>query len=421
MKYYIYTLGCKVNNYESEYVKSLLDNKGFIFDNEKPDIIIINTCTVTNSSDKKSRKMIKRFRKAFPNSILVAMGCYIQNSNGNVDDCDIAIGNKDKSKIIEYIEEYLQNKQKIIKIYDMNNVEFEEMEIKKYKSHTRAFVKIEDGCNNFCSYCIIPYVRGRVRSKDFNKVLEEVKYLVSNGHKEIVLTGIHIGQYTSEGKTLYDLLKELVQINDLHRLRISSIEVVELNDDIINLIKKERKLVSHLHIPLQSGSDKILQLMNRRYDTHYFAKKIEQIKKARRDISISTDLIVGFNGESEKEFTESYEFCKKVGFSKIHVFPYSKRTGTLASSLEDVVDERVKKLRVSKFLELSNVLGKEYVNKFIGKELPVLIEEEKGDYSYGYTDNYIRVKVDKKYKHNQIYNIRIDTKNITIDNNRQKL
>lgn len=303
----------------------------------------------------------------------------------------------------------------------MNNVEFEEMEIKKYKSHTRAFVKIEDGCNNFCSYCIIPYVRGRVRSKDFNKVLEEVKYLVSNGHKEIVLTGIHIGQYTSEGKTLYDLLKELVQINDLHRLRISSIEVVELNDDIINLIKKERKLVSHLHIPLQSGSDKILQLMNRRYDTHYFAKKIEQIKKARRDISISTDLIVGFNGESEKEFTESYEFCKKVGFSKIHVFPYSKRTGTLASSLEDVVDERVKKLRVSKFLELSNVLGKEYVNKFIGKELPVLIEEEKGDYSYGYTDNYIRVKVDKKYKHNQIYNIRIDTKNITIDNNRQKL
>ena len=412
MKYYIYTLGCKVNNYESEYVKSLLDNKGFIFDEEKPDIIIINTCTVTNTSDKKSRKIINRYRKTFPNAIIIAMGCYIQYINGQIDECDIVIGNKDKSKIVEYIERYLKDKQKIVKIYDMNTIEFEDMEINKYTSHTRAFVKIEDGCNNFCSYCIIPYVRGRVRSKEFNTVIEEVKYLVNNGHKEIVLTGIHTGQYHSEGKNLYDLLKELVKINNLKRLRISSIEVVEINDDIISLIKNEKILVNHLHIPLQSGSDKILKLMNRRYDTKYFADKIEKIRSARKDISITTDLIVGFNGEGEKEFIESYEFCKKISFSKIHVFPYSKRNGTMACKLGDEVDETTKKMRVSKFLELSNILEKEYINKFIGKELPVLIEEEKDDYSYGHTDNYIRVKVDKKYKHNQVYKIKITKTNV---------
>ena len=278
MKYYIYTLGCKVNNYESEYIKSLLDKEGFIFNEENPDIVLINTCTVTNNSDKKSKKMIKRFRRVFPNAIIVAMGCYIQYVNGNEVDADIIIGNKDKSKVVSYIKEYFKDKNKIIKIYDMNKSDFEDMEIEKYTTHTRAFVKIEDGCNNFCSYCIIPYVRGRVRSKEFNKVIEEVKRLVINGHKEIVLTGIHTGQYYSNGKTLYDLLKELVKIEKLERLRISSIEVVEINDDIINLIKNEEKLVSHLHIPLQSGSDKISKLMNRRYDKKYFKEKIDKIR-----------------------------------------------------------------------------------------------------------------------------------------------
>lgn len=412
MKYYIYTLGCKVNNYESEYLKSLLDKEGFIFNEEKPDIIIINTCTVTNTSDKKSKKMIKRYRRLFPNAIIVAMGCYVQYVNGNVEDADIIIGNKDKSKIINYIKEYIENRQKIIKIYDMNNVEFEDMEIKKYTSHTRAFVKIEDGCNNFCSYCIIPYVRGRVRSKDFDKIIEEVNYLVDNGHKEIVLTGIHTGQYNSNGKTLYDLLKELVKIKKLERIRISSIEVVEINDDIIDLIKKESKLVSHLHIPLQSGSDKVLKLMNRRYDKKYFKEKIEKIRKARKDISITTDLIVGFNGESEKEFIESYEFCKEIGFSKIHVFPYSKRDGTKACELSEEVDEKTKKIRVDKFLTLSNVLENEYKEKFIGKTLKVLVEEAKNNYSYGYTTNYIRVILKGNYVPNNMYEIKLSEKNI---------
>lgn len=414
MRYYIYTLGCKVNNYESEYIKSLLDKEGFIYSEEQPDIIIINTCTVTNTSDKKSKKMIKRYRRLFPNAIIVAMGCYVQYVNGNVEGADIIVGNKDKSQITDYIKEYIQNREKIIKIYDMNNVEFEDMEIKKYTSHTRAFVKIEDGCNNFCSYCIIPYVRGRVRSKDFNKAIEEIEYLVDNGHKEIVLTGIHTGQYNSNGKTLYDLLKELVKIKKLERLRISSIEVVEINDDIIDLIKKESKLVSHLHIPLQSGSDKILKLMNRRYDKEYFKEKIEKIREARKDISITTDLIVGFNGESEKEFIESYEFCKEIGFSKIHVFPYSKRDGTKACDLSEEVDEKTKKIRVNKFLELSEILERKYKSKFIGKTLKVLVEEEKNNYLFGYTSNYIKVKMPKKYEHNQIYEIKLTQENIDI-------
>ena len=414
MRYYIYTLGCKVNNYESEYIKSLLDKEGFIYSEEQPDIIIINTCTVTNTSDKKSKKMIKRYRRLFPNAIIVAMGCYVQYVNGNVEGADIIVGNKDKSQITDYIKEYIQNSEKIIKIYDMNNVEFEDMEIKKYTSHTRAFVKIEDGCNNFCSYCIIPYVRGRVRSKDFNKAIEEIEYLVDNGHKEIVLTGIHTGQYNSNGKTLYDLLKELVKIKKLERLRISSIEVVEINDDIIDLIKKESKLVSHLHIPLQSGSDKILKLMNRRYDKEYFKEKIEKIREARKDISITTDLIVGFNGESEKEFIESYEFCKEIGFSKIHVFPYSKRDGTKACDLSEEVDEKTKKIRVNKFLELSEILERKYKSKFIGKTLKVLVEEEKNNYLFGYTSNYIKVKMPKKYEHNQIYEIKLTQENIDI-------
>lgn len=415
MKYYIYTLGCKVNNYESEYIKSLLDKEGFIFNVEEPDIIIINTCTVTNTSDKKSKKMIKRFRKSFPNAIIIAMGCYVQYVNGNVEDADIIIGNKDKSKIINYIKEYIENKQKIVKIYDMNNVLFEDMEIEKYTSHTRAFVKIEDGCNNFCSYCIIPYVRGRVRSKDFDKIIEEVNYLVNNGHKEIVLTGIHTGQYNSNGKTLYDLLKELVKIKKLERIRISSIEVVEINDNIIDLIKKESKLVSHLHIPLQSGSDKVLKLMNRRYDKKYFKEKIEKIRESRKDISITTDLIVGFNGESEKEFIESYEFCKEIGFSKIHVFPYSKRDGTNACELNEEIDEKTKKIRVNKFLELSNLLENNYKNKFIGKKLKVLIEEITEDNAYGYTSNYIRVKLPSNYIHNKIYSVVINLDNIAVD------
>ena len=414
MRYYIYTLGCKVNNYESEYIKSLLDKEGFIYSEEQPDIIIINTCTVTNTSDKKSKKMIKRYRRFFPNAIIVAMGCYVQYVNGNVEGADIIVGNKDKSQITDYIKEYIQNREKIIKIYDMNNVEFEDMEIKKYTSHTRAFVKIEDGCNNFCSYCIIPYVRGRVRSKDFNKVIEEIEYLVNNGHKEIVLTGIHTGQYNSNGKTLYDLLKELVKIKKLERIRISSIEVVEINDDIIDLIKKESKLVSHLHIPLQSGSDKILKLMNRRYDKKYFKEKIEKIRESRKDISITTDLIVGFNGEGEKEFIESYEFCKEIGFSKIHVFPYSKRDGTKACDLSEEVDEKTKKIRVNKFLELSKILERKYKSKFIGKTLKVLVEEEKNNYLFGYTSNYIKVKMPKKYEHNQIYEIKLTQENIDI-------
>ena len=259
MKFCIKTLGCKVNTYESEYIHSLFVKKGFLPCEENADIYIINTCTVTNTSDRKSRQVINSTRESHPNSIIIVCGCYAQNcyQTGKLDNikADIIIGNKDKSKIPKYLEEYLTNKEKINNFHDLKHVEFENMEIEAKENRTRAFVKIEDGCNNFCTYCIIPYVRGCVRSKEFSKVIEEVKSLVKNGHKEIVLTGIHTGAYNDGKHNFADLLKELVKIPNLLRLRISSIEINELNDKVLKIFEESDILVPHLHVPLQSGSE----------------------------------------------------------------------------------------------------------------------------------------------------------------------
>ena len=281
MKAAIHTLGCKVNIYESEYIINILKENGYqIVDfDSKADIYIINTCTVTNTSDKKSEKMIKRARKQNKDAIIIAMGCHAQIKGDNID-ADIIIGNKDKSKIISLIEEYQENKNKIKRIYNLDNISFEDMYISSFNNHTRAFVKIQDGCDAFCSYCIIPYARGPIRSKDPKTVIKEITSLVENGYKEIILTGIHTGKYGKDiNYTFEQLLKDIIKIKNLYRIRISSIEINELTDPILDLIKDNKIIAKHLHIPLQSGSDKILKLMDRKYDLKFYKDRIEKIRK----------------------------------------------------------------------------------------------------------------------------------------------
>jgi threonylcarbamoyladenosine tRNA methylthiotransferase MtaB len=403
-----YTLGCKVNLYETEVVINIFKNNGYkiVPFNEKADIYIINTCTVTNTSDQKSRKMIRQAIKRNKDAIIVVMGCYSQlksNELNKLDDVDIIIGNKDKTKILEYIENILDEKEKIVDIYDINKVEFEDMTIDNFLNHTRAFVKIQDGCNNYCSYCIIPYARGNVRSKDKNKVITEVTSLVNNGYKEVVLTGIHTGHYGADltNYDFADLLNDIIKINGLKRIRISSIEITEINDKVLNILKSSNVIADHLHIPLQSGNDKILKLMNRKYDTNYYLNKIEEIRSIRPDIAITSDVIVGFPDETEEDFNDTYNFIKKINLSALHIFPYSKREGTKAASMPNQIDNNIKKERVKKLMTLSKELELNYMNKFINKELDIIPEEYKDGYVIGYSSNYLKVRV----KGNKIINI----------------
>ena len=411
MKAGILTLGCKVNMYESEFVANLLKNNGFeICDfHDVCDVYIINTCTVTNTSDIKSRKMIRQAIRNNPDACVVAMGCFIEaNKNYQIPGLDIVIGNKDKSKIVELIHQYFEKKNMIKDLYSNRFTEFEDMYIKEFPGRTRAFVKIQDGCDNFCSYCIIPFVRGKCRSKDKDKVISEINDLVSNGYQEVVLTGIHTGNYGyDKDYDFADLLSEVVKIKGLKRLRISSIEITELNDRVLSIIKDNDVIVDHLHIPMQAGSDEILKLMNRKYDLDYYYKKIEQIRKIRPMISITTDVIVGFPGEDEKLFEKTIETCKKIGFAKIHVFPFSLRNGTKAEELPNHLSNEEKKKRSRKLLEVSKELENNYFSKFIGKSESALIEQYKDGYSYGHTGNFLNVMIEGKLEHNKFYDVLI--------------
>lgn len=407
MRVAVYSLGCKVNIYESEYVINLLKNHDYqIVDfDDIADIYIINTCSVTNESDKKSRKIINQAKRKNKDAIVVVMGCYSQIRSGEVD-ADIVIGNKDKSHILDIISEYLTNHNKIKRVYDLSNQEFEDMTITKFTNHTRAFVKIQDGCNAYCSYCVIPYTRGGLRSKKMDKVIEEVSLLVKNGYKEIVLTGIHTGKYGIDINTnLETLLDNLVKIEGLYRIRLSSIEINELTPHIIELINTNKIIAKHLHIPIQSGSDKILKSMNRRYNKEDFINKINELKKI-KDISLTTDLIVGFPGEGEEEFKETLDTLKEIGFTKIHTFPYSKRDGTPASTMDNQVDEQVKKKRVREIINLSNELENIYYNKFIGRVFDGLVEARR-DEKFVLTSNYISVIVNDNVENNEIVNVMI--------------
>lgn len=407
----VLTLGCKVNTYESEYVINLLKNNNYEIKsfNDPCDVYIINTCTVTNTSDIKSKKMIRKAISNNPEACIVAMGCFIEaNKDYNIEGLDIVIGNKDKNKIVELLDEYFSKKETIKRLYSEIPQEFEDMYIEDFPGRTRAFVKIQDGCENFCSYCIIPFVRGKCRSKDFNKVLEEVETLVKNGYKEIVLTGIHTGNYGVDLNTNFAfLLKELIKIDGLKRLRISSIEITELTDEVLDNIKDSNIIVDHLHIPLQSGSNTILKLMNRKYDLDYFYKKIEKIRSIRKDIAITTDIIVGFPMETDELFNETLTTAKELAFAKIHVFPYSERKGTKSATFDNKVEPSIKKMRARELLKLSKELEIAYANKFIGRKLEVLTEEIKDGNTYGHTSNYLHVKINKELPRNEFVTVEI--------------
>lgn len=409
MKVKAVTLGCKVNAYESEYILSSFKDRGYEITNDVADIYIVNTCSVTNTSDAKSRKVINRLIRENPNSIIVVMGCMIEaNKDIKIPGVSLIIGNKDKNKVVDLVENYLKDKQVRKILYDNFDDTFEDMFITNMISHTRAFVKIQDGCENFCSYCIIPYTRGKQRSKDPDLVIKEIETLISNGYKEIVLTGIHTGHYGSDLQTTFpDLLKRIVKINGLERLRISSIEITELNDEFFEVLKDNPIIVSHLHIPLQAGSDTVLQAMNRKYLTNYFENKVKKIREIRPDISLTTDVIVGFPGETEEEFQETLDFVSKIKFTKVHVFPYSRRKGTKADIMPNQIPENIKKERVKRLIDLSNKLEKEYLDLFLNKEVEVLIEEEYPDYSLGHTGNYLKVKVLKPFKSNELIKVKI--------------
>ena len=405
MKAAFYTLGCKVNSYETEVNIEIFKNHGYEivpFD-EKADVYVINTCSVTNTSDQKSRKIIREATKKNKDAIVVVMGCYSQvkyNEAKDIPGVSIVIGNNNKSEIIDLVEEFKKNKKQIVKITNLSDAIFENMNLDKYETHTRAFVKVQDGCNNYCSYCIIPYTRGNVRSKPLDKVIEEVTNLAKNGYKEVVLTGIHTGHYglDLENTDFSDLLRELEKIEGLERIRISSVEIKELNDKFMDTLKESKKIVNHIHIPLQSGSDTILKLMNRRYDMNEFISSIEKIRKIRPGIAITTDVIVGFPGETDELFNETVESIKKIGFTELHVFPYSKREGTVAAKMSNQIDGNIKKDRVRKLLSVSDVLKRKYYESLIGTNEELLTEKYEDGYLIGHLSNYglCKVKSDNK-------------------------
>lgn len=397
-------LGCKVNDYEVNAVGELLLKEGYeAFDSKKdlaPSVIIINTCAVTETSVAKDRKMIRQYRREYPEAILVVMGCYSQYGGKFILDelnADIVLGTSNRHLIPKYIEEFKNINEKIF-IHDENNdiKIYENLKLNSHFSKTRAYLKIQDGCNNFCSYCLIPYVRGRSRSRKKEDVLEEISILIENGFKEIVLTGIDMCSYGEDIYSNYrfsDLLEDiLVNFPNLYRLRISSIEESQIDEKFLHLLKTYENFANHLHIPLQSGSKKVLQRMNRKYDLENYKKLIKTIREIRSDISITTDLIVGFPEESDEEFEETYNFCKEIEFSKIHCFPYSLRKGTKAASLKQVKD-KVKTARMKRMLELNESLEKKYKENFIGKDLDVLFERKiNNSNTYkGYTSNYLEI------------------------------
>ena len=414
MKFLINTLGCKVNTYESNVIRDIFLNEGYEESNSNVDIAVINTCTVTNTSDSKSLKVIKHTIKNNPNAIVIVCGCFSQINPDRLKDMEgvsIVLGNYNKSKIMDYISQYKKDKKQIIDVRELNDEKFECMKLNNFNK-TRAFVKIEDGCENFCSYCIIPYSRGKVRSKLMEDVLDEVNTLVNNGHREIVLTGIHTGHYGADIKEydFSDLLNEICKIKGLERLRISSIEITELDDKFLETLKNNKIIVDHMHIPLQSGCDKTLKEMNRKYDVAYFKDKIKKIRSIRPNISITTDVIVGFPNETEDDFNTTVNTIKEIKFTKLHVFPFSVRKGTVAETMDNQIDEKTKKERVHILMDISKELELDYMNKFVGCEVEFIPEVSKDGYIIGHTGNYLQIK--SKIKSNGHETIKTTIKSI---------
>lgn len=381
---------------------------------ERADIYVINTCTVTNMSDKKSRQYIRRARKKNKNAIIIATGCYVQVAKDEIkkiEGIDIIIGNNEKNKIIEIIEEYRKNNLPIEQVSDiMKQTDFLDLGILTREDKTRAVIKIQDGCDKYCTYCIIPFARGRVRSRNEDSIIAEAKALVASGVKEIVITGIHIASYGKDLKdtNLCSLLIKLNKIEGLSRIRLGSLEPTILTNEFVNKIKNLKKLCNHFHLSLQSGCNETLKRMNRHYTVEEFKNVVERLRKAFPEVMLTTDIIVGFPGETEEEFKKTYYYLKNIKFYKMHVFPYSKREGTKASKMQKQISQVVKEQRSKKLIELSNENEKEYLKKYIGKNLDVLFEKKEGEFIKGHTSNYLEVKVENKQtKENEIKTVHI--------------
>lgn len=402
MTYFIFSLGCKVNSYECSALASSLRKRGYFENRENPDVVIINTCSVTATADQKSRQHIRKFKAMYPHAIIVVMGCYAQgNPHFIAEDikADIIVGTSHRDEIIDLIDEFKNNHQQIVKVDSNIRASrcYEELGVTSHSENIRAYLKIQDGCNNFCSYCLIPYRRGSSRSRKKEEIILEAKHLIEQGYKEIVLTGIDVSSYGKDlGEyNLVDLVKELLSLDNIPSLRISSIEAGDMSDELLELYSQDNALAKHMHIPLQSGSPTVMERMHRKYTRELYLTKIQKLREACPDIMISTDVITGFPGETDKEFLETREFIIECGFNQLHVFPFSPRKGTLAYSMPNQISPDIKKQRTRNLLDLSTELWNQYIDRFINQDIEVLIEkyDEKNKLNIGHTSNYIEVAI----------------------------
>ena len=392
------TLGCKVNQYETNAMMQKMIEAGYeVVDFEtKADIYIINTCTVTNMADKKSRQMLRRVKEINPEAILVAVGCYAQVAKEKLEqipEIDLILGINEKNDIVKYVEQASKNTYVSDVLHQTEFLDFGDV---TYTEKTRAVIKVQDGCNQFCSYCIIPYARGRIRSRKPESVIKEITDVAKEGIKEVVITGIHIASYGKDFNTEYrliDLLEEIQKVNGIQRIRLGSLEPTLITEEFVTRLKKLSKICDHFHLSLQSGCDETLKRMNRKYTTDQFRHVVELLRNAYPEVHLTTDVIVGFPGETEEEFNKTYEFLKEIKFYKMHVFKYSPRSGTVAAKMPNQIDGNVKEERSNKLIELSDKNEKEYNQQYIGKEVEVLLEEREGEYLKGHTTNYMVVKM----------------------------
>lgn len=452
MKVKFITLGCKTNQYETNAMEQQLQKQGFEIikeddTNQIPDICCVNTCSVTNVAERKSRQMLRKLREANPNVIVIACGCYAQVAKEELNkmpEVDIVIGINEKNNLGEIIKQYLKDNKKIVEVTDvMHENDFQDFGTTTYTESTRAVIKIQDGCDRFCSYCIIPYARGKVRSRNPKSIIEEIKAIAKKGYKEVVLTGIHIASYgkdfkdedvkkyreqygysneykefdpkddlASGGFRLIELLEQIDKVDGIERIRLGSIEPKLITEDFIIRLSKVKKICNHFHLSLQSGCDKTLKRMNRRYTTEEFKNSVSIIRKYFDDVHLTTDIIVGFPGETDEEFEKTYDFLNEIKFYKMHIFKYSIRKGTAAEKMPDQIDGKIKEARSKKLIDLSNRLENNYNSRMIGTRVKVLFEEEKNGYYRGHTTNYaiVNVKSDIDIS-NKILNVEITSQN----------
>ena len=415
-KFFFVTLGCKVNQYESEAMQKLFEAAGYTAadDISDADIVVVNTCTVTAVSSQKSRQMIRRAAGANQNSIVAVVGCYAQSEPevvAAIDGVDVVIGTRDRTRIVELVEEAFTRREKILQVGTVDEIHAFE-ELPHAPQRTRAFLKIEDGCNNFCAYCIIPFVRGRVRSRSLESIRDESLKLAAAGFKEIVLTGIHVGAYGRDfgGKiSLVDAVKTVLDAANPLRLRLGSIESAEMSDALIDLLKTDGRICNHVHLPLQSGSDEILRAMRRPYTTKQFAELTSRLVREVPEISIGTDLIVGFPGETEENFSQTLEFIRSQPFAKIHVFPFSARAGTVAATLPNQIPSSTKKLRAGQALDISRDKSKTFAERLIGRTVEIIAETSEGGLVDGLTKNYVRVYLpDENIPLGEVIKVRVE-------------